>query len=97
MNFVKTTLIASCFSVASLAAYAQDAMTKSDAKTSPTQQDCKDRAAVQKGMKKSDPATADVDARCSAMAADDKAMMKKDKMHKKDSTTPHEAPAAPMK
>jgi hypothetical protein len=97
MNFAKTTLIASCLSIASLSAFAQDAMTKPDAKTSPSMQDCKDRAAVQKGQKKSDPATADVDAKCAMMGKDDKAMMKKDKMQKKDSMTPQEAPAAPMK
>lgn len=100
MNFAKTTLIASCLSIASLSAFAQDAMTKSDAKTSPSMQDCKERAAVQKGQKKSDPATADVDAKCAAMTKDDKAMMKKDKMEKmpkKDGATTQEAPAAPMK
>jgi hypothetical protein len=88
MHNLTTAVLAACLSIGTASVFAQDAMTKSDAKKSMSMEDCKTHAKEVTGQKASTPTSSDTDQKCADMMKDkDAKMMKKDSM-KKDGATP---------
>jgi hypothetical protein len=97
MKTLTTAVLATCLSVGAVSAFAQDAMTKSDAKKSMSMDDCKTHMNEATGQKATTPASSDTDKKCADMMKNkDSKMMKKDSM-KKDSAMPNGASSGAMK
>jgi hypothetical protein len=82
MKTATTAVLLACLTFIASPSFAQDSMTKSDAKNSMSMRDCKDHAAMAKGEKRSDAAvSSDVDKQCAnMMKSNDKKAMRKDRM-----------------
>jgi hypothetical protein len=88
MKNLTTALLATCLSIGTASAFAQDAMTKADTKKAMSMEDCKTHAKEVTGQKATTPASSDTDMKCAEMMKNkDSKMMKKDAM-KKDGAMP---------